>query len=258
MSDINFKNPRAAALALAKATVLMLGLAAGPACASWEVNDSQAAKYLDRILKSIGEDESVNKKLDDMSKFKRERDGIEAAPEPTEQLNKTRPSQVNKSIEERCPRGESADQAATQLWQICQEIVKTEAAQFDYSLTIYDTFKKRKETLEKIERDRTGFGASEQGKLQDNTNALLSLMARMDLEFRQYKLYMEAYSARLQYLRSVRDMVSNEVLNGQKGSVVGNFGRDATGAAILIGVLEGLKTKRTEWVPYYQRKGTGN
>lgn len=258
MSDINLRGPRAAAQGFAKTALLMFGLAAGPACASWEVNDSQAARYLDRILKSIGEDESVNQKLDDMSKFKRDRDKAEAAPEPEEKLTKAQPSQVNKSIEERCPKTDSADQASTQLWQICQEIVKTEMAQFDYSLAIYDAFKKRKQTLEKIENDRSGFGASEQGKLQDNTNALLSLMARMDLEYRQYKLYMEAYGARLQYLRSVRDMISNEVLNGQKGSLVGNLGRDAAGAAILTGVLRALKTQRSEWVPLYKRNGAGN
>lgn len=256
MSGINISGARATLLALGNATVLVCGLTAGQAFAqnTWEVNDSQAGKYLEEIRDGLGTKGStdkgnVNGKLNYMMKIGSAKKSGDPAPEPTEVLRKDKPSMVEKNIADRCPANSGAsDKALQDLHTICEELVKTETAQYSYSLAMYEIFKKRKERLDEIENNRGNLSASDQGKLQDNTNALLALMARMELDMNQYRFYMEAYAARTTYLKTVRDFVSNQVVNG-KGkdkSALGSVGREAIGAGVLQGALNEMKSSRID------------
>lgn len=256
MSEINVKRPRAVLAAFGNAIVLVLGLSAGQAFAqnSWEVNDSQAGKYLEEIRDGLGkkgstDKENVNGKLNNMMTITRGKKSGDPAPEPTERIEKDKPSQVAKTLEDRCPQGSNTtDQSMKDLHTICQELVKTETAQYNYSLAMYEIFKKRKERLDEIENERSGLGTADQGKLQDNTNALLALMARMELDMNQYRFYMEAYAARTTYLKTVRDNVSDKVVNGGSSdkSSLGSIGREVFGAGVLQGAMEAMKTRRVQ------------
>lgn len=252
MSGINFTRTRATVLALGNLFVLMLGLSAGQAFAqgSWEVNDSQAGQYLEEIRNGLGKKGETDKgtangKLNNMMTIGSAKKSGDPAPEPTETMEKDKPSQVAKTLEQRCPANSNAtDQSLKDLHTICEELVKTETAQYNYSLAMYDIFKKRKERLDEIENNRGNLSSSDQGKLQDNSNALLALMARMELDMNQYRFYMEAYAARTTYLKTVRDTVSNQVVNGKgkDNSMLGSIGREALGAGVLKGALEAMKT----------------
>lgn len=256
MSGININGARATMLALGNAAVLVCGLTAGQAFAqnSWEVNDSQAGKYLEEIRDGLGkkgatDKDNVNGKLNNIMKIGSAKKSGEAAPEPTEKMEKDKPSQVAKTIQERCPSNQgSSDQSMKDLHTICEELVKTETAQYNYSLAMYEIFKKRKERLDEIESNRSNLSSTDQGKLQDNTNALLALMARMELDMNQYRFYMEAYAARTTYLKTVRDNVSNQVVNGQSKdkSSLGSIGREVFGAGVLKGAMDAMKTNRIE------------
>ncbi|QWF15276.1 hypothetical protein [Lysobacter capsici] len=254
MSGISIDGARAAVLALGNVAVLVCGLTAGQAFAqnTWEVNDSQAGKYLEEIRDGLGtkgstDKENVNGKLNNMMKIGSAKKSGDAAPEPTEVLQKDKPSMVKKEVADRCPASSTtSDKSLQDLHTICEELVKTETAQYNYSLAMYEIFKKRKERLDEIESNRGNLSASDQGKLQDNTNALLALMARMELDMNQYRFYMEAYAARTTYLKTVRDFVSNQVVNGKgkDNSALGSIGREAIGAGVLKTALDEMKSDR--------------
>ncbi|MEH6417764.1 hypothetical protein [Pseudomonas sp. CGJS7] len=219
---------------------------------AWEVHDNRANDHLRVIRASIGEDDgSLNDRLKKMSAMGSAKSSGEAAEGPGERLQKDKPSVVAKAIDERCPEAEK--KAGLQLQQICQEIVKTQMARYNYSLALHKTFDKRKQRLDEIEQERSNLSADDQGKLQDNTNKLLALIARMDIDIRQHRLYMEAYAARMEYLTAVRDQIGNEVMRGKKGDIGAGLVRDLAGFALMKVALKAAKSERRPWACFMRR-----
>lgn len=221
---------------------------------AWEVHDQHANDHLAEIEKRIGSDGTVNGNLKKIAKLGSAKKSGDDAKEPEERLNPTEPSaQVQKSVDQRCPKPSGAGSGAQQHWQLCQEIVKTELAQYKYSMTMYQLARTRQQRLQEIEQERDGLGTDEQGKLQDNNNKLLALLSRMEADRQQSRAYMDAYAARLTYLRAVRDMISNQVLNGTDGDGAGGGaggGRIAAGVAGIVtmkAVLCAVASKRKDW-----------
>ena len=238
--------------------VLLAGvLCCAPALAqdAWEVHDQHANDHLAELEKRIGSDGNVNANLKKLSKLGSSGKSGDDAKEPEEKLNPAQPSdQVNKTVNDRCPGSGGGAGAAQQQWQLCQEIVKTELAQYKYSMTMYELARTRQQRLQEIERERSNLGIDEQGKLQDNNNKLLALLSRMEVDRQQSRAYMDAYAARLAYLRAVRDMLSNEVLRGKDGGgatgVGGSAGRIAAGVvgiATMKAALDAVKSERKGW-----------
>ncbi|MGO4262290.1 hypothetical protein [Lysobacter sp. TAB13] len=245
---------RASRLARVFALATTFWFAQAHAQSSWEVHDNKANDHLKVIRNSIGEDDgTVNDRLKKIAKLGSAKTSGEAAEAPTEKLEKDKPSQVEKTVADRCPKGDK--KAGEQLWQLCEETVKTQMAKYNYSLAIYEVFNKRKQRLEEIERERANLGSEDQGKLQDNTNKLLALIARMDLDIRQHRLYMDAYDARLQYLTAARDQIGNEVMRGKKGSVLGDTVSNLAGFATMTGVLNAAKSERRPWKCFMRTTG---
>lgn len=241
------------------ALILSSALSCAPAFAqnAWEVHDKHANDHLAEIEKRIGDDGTVNGNLRKLAKIGGSGKSGDDAKEPEEKLNPAQPSdQVNKTVNDRCPGSGGAAGAAQQQWQLCQEIVKTELAQYKYSMTMYELARTRQQRLQEIERERGGLGADEQGKLQDNTNKLLALLSRMEVDRQQSRAYMDAYAARLAYLRAVRDMLSNEVLRGKDGGggggssgggVNGRVAAGVVGLATMKAALDAVKSERKGW-----------
>lgn len=231
-------------------------LICGPAAAqsAWEVHDQHANDHLAEIEKRIGDDGTVNGNLKKLTKLGSAKNSGDDAKEPEEKLDEQTPSsQVNKTVEDRCPNPGATSGAAQQQWQLCQDIAKTELAQYKYSMAMYKLALERQKRLKEIENERSNLGGEDQGKLQDNTNKLLALLSRMEVDRQQRSAYMDAYSARLTYLRSVRDMLSNEVLRGKDGGGAGGGGsgggKAAAGLAgilLMKATLDSLKTPRRE------------
>ncbi len=230
-----------------------------PAQNAWEVHDKHANDHLAEIEKRIGDDGNVNANLNKLAKIGNAKKSGDDAKEPEEKLDAKDPSvQVKKSIEERCPNPGGSAGAAQQQWQLCQEIVKTELAQYTYSMTMYELSRKRQERLQEIEQERSNLSAGEQGKLQDNSNKLLALLSRMEVDRQQSRAYMDAYSARLTYLRAVRDMLSNEILSGKDGGGAGGGGllpkkivAAVAGMAAMKTALKAAESQRlcSPWIP---------
>ncbi|QWP76225.1 hypothetical protein J5226_21970 [Lysobacter sp. K5869] len=244
------------------AAVLVAAALCGPALAqnAWEVHDQHANDHLAEIEKRIGSDGTVNGNLKKLTKIGGAKKSGDDAKEPEEKLDAKEPSaQVKKSVDDRCPNPGGAAGAAQQQWQLCQEIVKTELAQYKYSMTMYELARKRQERLQEIENDRSNLGGEDQGKLQDNTNKLLALLSRMEVDRQQSRAYMDAYSARLTYLRAVRDMLSNEVLRGKdSGGGAGGAGgvpkkivAAVVGMAAMKTALKSAESVRlcSPWIP---------
>lgn len=235
---------------------LIGALLCGPARAqnAWEVHDKHANDHLAEIEKRIGDEGTVNGNLKKLAKLGSAKNSGEEAKEPEEKLDPQKPSaQVDKAINERCPAAGQGG-AAQQQSQLCQEIVKTELAQYKYSLAMYELARKRQERLKEIEQERSNLGGEDQGKLQDNTNKLLALLSRMEVDRQQSRAYMDAYAARLNYLRAVRDMISNEVLRGKdsgNAGALGIGGKIAAGVAGLVAMkatLCGVASKPKNWL----------
>jgi len=221
---------------------------------AWEVHDKHANDHLAEVEKRIGDDGTVNGNLKKLAKLGSAKKSGDDAREPEEKLDAKEPSvQVKKSMEERCPNPGGGAGAAQQQWQLCQQIVKTELAQYQYAMTMYELARNRQQRLQEIESERSGLGADEQGKLQDNTNKLLALLSRLEVDRQQSRAYMDAYAARLTYLRAVRDMLSNQVLRGKEsggGSSAGGGGRIAAGIvgiASMKAALCAVASKRRDW-----------
>jgi len=233
-----------------------------PAQSAWEVHDKHANDHLAEIEKRIGSDDNgnVNANLNKLAKIGNAKKSGDDAKEPEEKLDAKDPSvQVKKSMDERCPNPGGSAGAAQQQWQLCQEIVKTELAQYTYSMTMYELSRKRQERLQEIEQERGNLSVGEQGKLQDNSNKLLALLSRMEVDRQQSRAYMDAYTARLTYLRAVRDMLSNEILSGKDSGGPGGGGNlmpkkivaAVAGMAAMKTALKAAESKRlcSPWIP---------
>jgi hypothetical protein len=147
---------------------------------------------------------------------------------------------------------------------VCEEIVKTENAQFIYMVRFHEMTVKRKERLDKIEQERQALEEKPEnyGKLQDNTNKLLALATRMDLDRAQMESAMNAYDARLTYLKAFQAQKTRETMSGKTndaggdlfGIDLGSLGSAIVGGVALKGALETQKSdepegyKRMEWL----------
>lgn len=148
---------------------------------------------------------------------------------------------------------------------ICQEIVRTENAQFIYNVRFHEMAAERLERLREIEEERQALGDSPQnyGKLQDNTNKLLALNTRMALDNAQMESATQAYSARLAFLKNYQAQKTREQMSGRASGAgggglfdidLGSLGGAVVGGVVLKGALETQQSsepegyKRMDWL----------
>lgn len=212
---------------LRRRSLLLLGLGAvlvtGAASADWRVKDQEAIQVLEKILTSIGEEESVNKRLEELNtKLRVDKSANSQTPEmiaePTgdEKLDKQKPTQAQVDISKMCPSSGSTALAQQQKM-LCEEVVKTELAQYRFSMRMFERAKENYDRLKKIEDERRGLGESDYGDLQDNSNKLLALTALMDNDRDRYRTYMSAYEARIVHIRNARSALSRNAFTGVGG-----------------------------------------
>lgn len=111
-----------------------------------------------------------------------------------------------------------------QQYKLCKDILETQKAQFKYNVMMSELADVRYQRLQQIERDRGNISDTEAGKLQDNTNRMLALIALIQIDQQQQKTYNDAYNARLAYLRGVQDRLSQMAMNGTNGTEGGGSG----------------------------------
>ncbi|PNS07930.1 hypothetical protein [Solilutibacter silvestris] len=123
----------------------------------------------------------------------------------------------------------AGDGIPDQQYKLCKDILETQKAQFKYNVMMSELADVRYQRLQQIERDRGNIDELAAGKLQDNTNRMLALIALIQIDQQQQKTYNDAYSARVTYLRGVQDRLSQMALNGTSGT-------DSSGGGPLGGV----------------------
>ncbi len=214
----------------------------GSAQAQWKVVDDAGNQHLQKIRADLGEtDGNVNKNLVNLysqQKFGSSKSAGAIAKDPEELLDANNPSAVLIGVDDRCP-ATLALGVPQQQHQICRELVRTELAQYRYSLQMYQQAKDRHSRLQEIESERSGLNPEEQGKLQDNSNKLLALISLMEIDRQQQKTYMDAYEARLHYLHSAQDLLTRQALSGN-----GSVWSGVVGGVAMKAALDEVKTKR--------------
>lgn len=215
-------------------------LVAGHAHAQWQVTDEVTHEGLERIDKTL--QNQTSKRLEELREQHKigtaQKSATEDPQAPGVTLQKDKPATIQSTIaveELRC--GKSPDQGLLRdRWTVCSEIVKTEQAQYNYALMMREVSLQRQQRLNTIEdaRGRLSQGYQDAGKLQSNSNELLALLARMESDKQQYRTYMDAYAARLNYLDALRDSLGQQAINGRTKNTVGEI-------ALGLGALSGLK-----------------
>ncbi len=123
----------------------------------------------------------------------------------------------------------TGDGIPDQQYKLCKDILETQKAQFKYNVMMSELADVRYQRLQQIERDRGNIDELAAGKLQDNTNRMLALIALIQIDQQQQKTYNDAYSARLTYLRGMQDRLSQMALNGTNGTGGGSGGGSLPG-----------------------------
>lgn len=126
-----------------------------------------------------------------------------------------------------------------QQYKVCKDILETQKAQFKYNVMMSELADARYQRLKDIEQQRGQIQSLEAGKLQDNTNKMLALIALIQIDQQQQKAYNDAYNARVAYLQGIQERLSQMALhgNGKTGlkEVAGSLGEYATlGAALGV------------------------
>lgn len=228
--------------------------AAASAQAEWRVVDNKGNTHLENIKDRLGEGD-VNENLTNLynqqkiDKFKSS-EHTKKADDPDEVLDKEKPStQVEIGADKRCPQPPLTSGAVgQQQYQLCNELVTTELAKYKYSMKMYEVTSMRNKRLEEIENERKSIGENDHGKLQDNSNKLLALLSRMEIDRQQQKTYMDAYDARLQYLTAARDTLTKQAMEGDKSLTSAAITLAASAA--MATALNGLETDRSDWRQY--------
>jgi hypothetical protein len=244
---------RPGALALAVAG-LILGLGTThQAKADWAVKDreliSKSETQWNRENDKRNEiQRDLNERLDSMrnvgsytkagEKLK-EAEGDEKIPDET-------PSQTqDMTVANFCKAPSSGTGVQTKQYDLCQELVKTERAQYTYAMKVYKNTQERYKAFEKIQKEREQIGNNDAGKLADNTNKLVALMTLMEIDKQQSQSYQHAYSARVAYLNKSIQHLSKQAIDGNPGSfsMTGALGQ-AAALTTLAGSLEAAHTQR--------------
>jgi len=222
-------------------------LIAGNAHAQWKVIDNRLVSESNRKWDRDKELQNAQKtKLEEMyeqQKFPKYTSKEKIAEEPEEKLDRERPSAaIDMGLAQRCPPSPpKAPPIAQQQQKLCEELVKTELAQYKYSLKMYDQTIERHKRLQRIEQERAALEPRDQGKLQDNSNKLLALLSLMEIDRQQQKTYMDAYEVRLRYLKAARDTLTQQALGGKSGA---NPVAAMIGAGVMRAALQAAQTER--------------
>lgn len=259
----------------AMAVVMTAGLTISVgAWADWAVNDSKANDKLDLIQKAIGKqdgtvvnyqknqstvgkgDFSPNAQNGDQQGRYKDPDVKFKSTDVTLTANASaKLTSITMDDSTRCPeptkpKSDTPDGGAVtpssggdgipeQQNKVCKDILETQKAQFKYNVMMSELADVRYQRLKDIEQQRGQIQPLEAGKLQDNTNKMLALIALIQIDQQQQKTYNDAYSARITYLQGVQERLSQMALhgNGKPGlkDIAGSLGEYATlGAALGV------------------------
>jgi type IV secretion system protein VirB5 len=210
------------------------------ALADWAVTDKTTQDKIDKTNEKLDE---ANKNLSSIDK--RFNLGTYNAPGDRvgdDQMKQTWPAtlpQVDSGIDQ-CDKYVGPQQGT------CKELVKTRNADYLYMKTMYDTSNTRNDVLKKLVQARQNLGASDYGKLEDNTNQIMALRTLIALDNQQLQTVHNGYQARIEYLNRQLSQQADAATGGKgssaAASALGSLAGAAIGGGILAAALNGSKS----------------
>jgi len=129
---------------------------------------------------------------------------------------------------------ERCDQVASSQKALCEELVKTRNAHYMYMKTMYDNTDTRDQRLTELVDQRSQLTADDYGKLQDNTNQIVTLQTLIALDRQQMESVNHAFQARIDYLNAQLSHQANTTTSGQStGSIIGSVIGSVVGGVAL-------------------------
>jgi len=117
--------------------------------------------------------------------------------------------------------------------QNCKNIILTKSARFTYMKSMYDMALKRQKTLDDLQAARRNLGTEDFGKLQDNSNQILTLIAQIQIDRQQMESVNNAYAARLEYLQNQQAQLAKSATEPGGDSIVSNIASQAIAGVVL-------------------------
>lgn len=133
----------------------------------------------------------------------------------------------------------SCNGLATAQQQNCIDIINTKNAQFTYMKAMYDMALKRQTTLNDLQTARRNLGSGSEsfGKLQDNTNQILTLIAQIQIDRQQMESVYNAYAARLEYLGNQQTQLAKSATEPSSDNPISNVASQAIAGVVLQAAL---------------------
>ncbi|MFC5438875.1 hypothetical protein [Rhodanobacter sp. Root480] len=127
---------------------------------------------------------------------------------------------------------------ATAQQQNCKDILSTKNAQFTYMKAMYDMAIERQTTLNDLQSARRNLGTEDFGKLQDNTNQILTLIAQIQIDHQKMESVNNAYAARLTYLQNQQTQLAKSATAPSSATIISNVASQAIAGIVLKGALD--------------------
>lgn len=143
----------------------------------------------------------------------------------------------DQGLAESCPAPSITDTLATQQFELCQQIVRAQNAQYNEIVKILETANRRDQELQQIYADRQSVG-TDQGRLAANDNQLSSFQARVQMDVQYAELVVDTYDSYLARLKEDQVRLAREVLTGKAGRV-----GDIVRGAALSGALKAARKR---------------
>lgn len=121
----------------------------------------------------------------------------------------------------------------------CQHINSAKLARFNYMKAMYDNTLKLQQTLTDLQKARQNIGSEEYGKLQDNSNQLLAVIAQLQIDRQQMESVNHAYESYIadQQNQQIQEAKAATAPGSAGGSPISNVASSIIGGAILQGAL---------------------
>lgn len=238
----------------------LLGLlvVSGQASAEWLVRDNQANKTLQSIDNRLKTSNDHLKQSEEyLRRLQRIGNAVTSYDETAKIPAERKLTQVAADYGiERCSKYASNPVAKDQLAN-CQEIVRTENAQYNYMVVMYDITDQRQTAFKTLVDQRKSI--REDGKngghglLQDNTNKLVALQTAMQIDQQRTLAAMNAFETRVRALNQRQATLTAEALAGEKKNSGGPddiisggleaIGKKLVGGGVMLAALCAQQTK---------------
>lgn len=212
-----------AARAVGRALLVVVGtgalvLTVGTASADWMVKDQTAIQVLRDIKAALGTNpDDVNQNLDDLREQQRVQGDLydPGRDEDTKSRLAEAPdhSDASQVGQRRCGGKLTAEQKS-----VCDAIVELEQGRYRFLQDMRALSLRREEELRSIYEERRDIGEWEHGKLDSNTNRLLTLMAHQRMDQLNLEMGLATFDERLRARRDEQTAIAHGLMDPSRKS----------------------------------------